>query len=671
MPQSSALTGFRRRRFHDLQNGRRDNGLSGQADATGTLAAALAHAGRLLQASPAKAAEQAREILRVMPNQPDATYLLGAALAEMGDTEAAVDAFRRVTRAVPRRPQAWRALGDALSLMDDTAGAEAAYARHIQASVNDPQLLEAASALCDGKLAVAERRLREFLKENPTDVAAIRMLAECGARLARYEDAEKLLARCLALAPGFDMARHNYATVLFRQSKAEEAVTQLDILLKRDARNAGARSLKAASLVQIGEYAQSIAIYEKLLREYPTQPKAWMSYGHALKTVGRADEGIAAYRKAIALLPSLGESYWSLANLKTFRFTEGDVAAMRAQLARGDLEDEDRMHFHFALGKALEDAGSYEESFAQYEMGNASRKTFVPYDSDDIEDQVRRAKALFTPEFFRARAGHGDPAPDPIFIVGLPRAGSTLLEQILASHSQVEGTMELPNIVAIARRLGGRIKPNEDTAYPEALAGLDAEAAAALGAEYLARTRIQRKLGRPFFIDKLPNNWLHTGLINLILPNAKIVDARRHPLACCFSNFKQHFARGQRFTYSLADIGRYYADYVELMAHMDRVLPGRVHRVLYEDMVADPGTEVRRLLDACGLPFEDACLRFYENERAVRTASSEQVRQPIFREGLDQWRNFEPWLGPLKAALGAVLDAYPAVPEFPAAARSA
>ena len=644
--------------------------MSGQAEATGTLATALAHASRLLAAAPAKAAEQAREILRVMPGQPDATYLLGAALAAMGDTRGAIAAFRRAVHAAPRHPQAWRALGDALSLTGDAAGADAAYARHIQASVNDPELLRAAAAMCDGKLAIAERRLREFLIENPTDVAAIRMLAETGARLARYEDAERLLARCLDLAPGFDMARQNYATVLFRQNKAEEAIAQLDVLLKSDPRSPGARSLKAAALVQIGEYAQAIAIYERLLKEYPDQPKAWMSYGHALKTVGRSDEGIAAYRKAIAILPSLGESYWSLANLKTFRFTDADVAAMRAQLAHADLDDDDRMHFHFALGKAQEDSGAYEEAFAEYEKGNAARKSLVPYEANDIASQVRRAKGLFTPEFLRARQGAGDPAPDPIFIVGLPRAGSTLLEQILSSHSQVEGTMELPNIVAISRRLGGRTKRNEDTAYPEALAELDADGARALGAEYLERTRVQRKLGRPFFIDKLPNNWLHAGLIHLILPNAKIVDARRHPLACCFSNFKQHFARGQRFTYSLADIGRYYADYVEFMAHVDAVLPGRVHRVFYEDMVADPETEVRRLLAHCGLVFEEACLRFYENERAVRTASSEQVRQPIFREGLDQWRHFEPWLGLLKEALGPVLAAYPAVPEFPAACPS-
>jgi tetratricopeptide (TPR) repeat protein len=389
-----------------------------------------------------------------------------------------------------------------------------------------------------------------------------------------------------------------------------------------------------------------------------------MSYGHTLKTLGKAAEGIDAYRKAIAMLPSLGEAYWSLANLKTFRFTPEDIAAMRTQLARGDLESEDRFHLQFAFAKALEDAGDYADAFAYYEQASALRREALPYDADANTANMRRMKAVFAPDFLAARQGTGSAAPDPIFIVGLPRSGSTLLEQILASHSLVEGTMELPDIVSMTRRLGGLRKRGDASSYPEMLGSLPLEEFKALGEEYLARTRLHRKLGRPFFIDKMPNNFVHAGFIHLILPNAKIVDARRHPLGCCLSGFKQHFARGQPFTYSQDDIGRYYADYVQMMAHYDAAMPDRVHRVFYEDIVADLEGQVRKLLHYCGLPFEPGCLRFYENDRAVRTASSEQVRQPIFADAVEHWQNFEAWLGPLKAALGPVLVDYPAVPTF-------
>jgi tetratricopeptide (TPR) repeat protein len=462
------------------------------------------------------------------------------------------------------------------------------------------------------------------------------------------------------LAPSFDNARHNYATVLYRQNKPAEALAQVEVLLKRDPRNPGYRTLRASALARLGETEQANLAYEDVLKAFPNQPKTWMSYGHTLKTAGRQEQCIAAYRKGIALLPSLGEAYWSLANLKTFRFTPAEIAAMRAQLERRDLAQEDRYHFHFALGKALEDEARYAESFEQYTKGNALRRTNLDYNADETSEHVKRCLTLFTAEFFRERMGVGNPAPEPIFIVGLPRSGSTLIEQILSSHSAVEGTMELPDVMAIARRLGGKKKRIQSSAYPEVLATLGPDNFKALGDEYLKRTRIHRRLGRSFFVDKMPNNFLHIGLIHLILPNAKIIDARRHPLGCCFSCFKQHFARGQGFTYSLTDIGRYYADYVVLMAHFDTVLPGTVHRIIYEQMVENPKQEVRRLLDFCNLPFEETCLRFYETPRSVRTASSEQVRTPIFTDAVEHWRNFEPWLEPLKQALGPVLTAYPA-----------
>jgi tetratricopeptide (TPR) repeat protein len=658
----------------------------------GTVAAALAHAQQLLARDPVLAAEQAREILKVVPCHPvaelllaaarrlvgdargalplllglaatqpgsaDVHYELGMALAACEQRDAAVEALRRAVALNPHLPDAWRQIGDLLTLGGDRQGADEAYAGHLRASTHDPRLLAAASALCSNAIAQAEQLLRGHLKQHPTDVAAIRMLAEVAGRLGRYQDAETLLTRCLELAPGFHGARHNYAIVLHRQNKSLAALAQIERLLAIDPRNPGYRNLQAVVLARIGEYAQAIGIYEQVLAAHPRQSAMWMSYGHALATAGRESDSIGAYRRCIELAPACGEAYWSLANLKTFRFSSSEREAMGAQLARADLGVDDRLHFHFAAGKACEDARDSAASFQHYAAGNALRREGLDYQAEETTRHVQRSKALLTREFFETRASFGAREPDPIFIVGLPRAGSTLIEQILASHSAVEGTMELPDIIALSRRLGGRKSSTDTSKYPQVLATLSAEQCRALGAEYLERTRIQRKLGRPYFIDKMPNNFLHIGLIRLALPKARIIDARRHPMACCFSAFKQHFARGQHYTYSLDDLGRYYRDYVELMGHFEAVLPGVIHRLLYERLIDDPEAEIRRLLEYCGLPFEPACLRFYENDRAVRTASSQQVRQPINRAGLDQWRHFEPWLGPLKAALGPALTNY-------------
>jgi tetratricopeptide (TPR) repeat protein len=485
------------------------------------------------------------------------------------------------------------------------------------------------------------------------------MFAEVAARRGRNEDALNLLERCLELAPGFHAARQNYALVLHRSNQPERALVQIERLLGAEPDHPGHRNLKAVVLCRIGDYEPAIALYADLLERYPGQPKVWMSYGHALKTAGHLDRAIDAYRRSLALAPSFGEVWWSLANLKTFRFAPADVASMRRQAARPELSDDDRLHLEFALGKALEDACDYAPSFEHYARGNAVRRAQLHYRAEDTSARVRHIRERYTREFFQAREGSGCPARDPIFIVGLPRAGSTLIEQILASHSQVEGTMELPEITSITRLLRGQAETDSAMPYHDALAALDGDALRLLGERYLADTRIHRKSGAPLFIDKMPNNFMHLGLIQLILPNAIVIDARRHPLACCFSGFKQHFARGQSFSYSLEDLGAYYRDYVALMAHFDTVLPGRVHRVIYERMVDDTEAEVRRLLGHCGLPFEEGCLRFFENARPVRTASSEQVRRPIYREGMDQWRHYASWLGPLELALGPVLGTYP------------
>lgn len=661
-----------------------------------SLADAFAHAERLLETDPRLAAEQARAILEVVPRHADTTRLLAAALRLSGDAEGglatiaplaqalpnlplaqlelalclerlgrtaeAARAFDRASALEPRLSEAWRGLSESLELLGDHQGAERALARQLRASTRDPLLVEAATALSEDRLGEAERLLRDRLKADAGDVAAIRMLAETGARLGRYAEAEALLTRCVELAPNFAAARHNLATMLYRQNKNLEALAQIEQLVAKDARHPGYANLYAAILARLGEYDRAIAVYDQVLADYPNQPKGWMSYGHALKTVGRQADSVAAYRKALDLAPTLGEVWWSLANLKTVKFSPDDLAAMSHALQAEGLSDDDRLHLHYALGKAYEDAESWDASFDHYAAGAAIRRAQLNYDPEENAADTVRTKAVFTPAFIAARAGQGCQAPDPIFVVGLPRSGSTLVEQILASHSLVEGTMELPDLIVMARRLGGKTAKRAESTYPESLAALSPEDLKALGEEFIERTRIQRKTDKPFFIDKMPNNFAHAGLIHLILPNAKIIDARRHPLGCCFSGFKQHFARGQAFSYDLTDIGRYYADYVDLMAHFDAVLPGRVHRVIYEQMIADPEAEIRGLLDHCGLPFEEACLSPHENDRAVRTASSEQVRRPIFKDAVEHWQKFESHLGPLKQALGPVLNAYPQAP---------
>jgi len=623
------------------------------SEQTGSIATAIAHARRLLRRDPVLAAQQAEEILKIDPRQAAAHFLLGMAQAACGDHKAAVQSLERSTALSPNDPDAWRALGDQLTVLEDGDRADSAYAQAIRAGVHDPQLMRAAWALCEGKLAIAEQALRAHLKQKPTDPAAIRMLAEVAARLGRFEDAETLLRRCLELAPGFVAARHNYALVLHRQSKALEALEQIDLLLAAEPDNPGYRFLKATALTRIGEYDSAIELYRSVLSQHAGNVRGWLSLGHACKTAGKAAESVAAYSKCIELAPSFGEAYWSLADMKTYRFSDAAVEALRNELRREQLRDEDRVHLHYALGKALEDRARYGEAFAHYEQGARLRRTSVVYDADDTTRFTDRLIGFFTTALVAARAGQGAQASDPIFIVGLPRSGSTLIEQILSSHSAVEGTMELPDVLMLARRLGGG--KTRDGAYPESIAQLAPEALRALGEEYLTRTRVQRKTAKPRFVDKMPNNFQHVGLIGLILPNAKIIDARRHAMGACFSAYKQHFARGQAFSYDLGDLGRYYRDYVRLMDHYEAVLPGRIHRVRYEDMVAEPEREIRALLSFCGLPFEPDCLEFHTNPRAVRTASSEQVRQPLYRDAVEHWRNFEPWLGPLKEALGPAL----------------
>ena len=613
-------------------------------NATLILASALRRQGRAPEAIPILEA-----LAREFPRAPPTHYELGMSLADTGRVDDAVAALRWATEIDPEYAEAWRALGALLFDAGDARGAEAAFAEHDRALVREPHLKGAALALYRGGADQAVGILQPIVSANPGDLAAASLLAEAHLRAAQPAAAAALLERLLEQAPDDTRARFRLASALVRQQRAQEALAHLQSLLASEPENPAFQNLMAGALTQLGEIERAIAIYERLLRANERHAITWASYGHALRMIGRTEDAVGAYRRALALDRGLGEAYLGLANLKVVAFSDEEARVLRRLVYGGEASADDRASLALALGQALEDRGDHVGSINAYMEGASLRRAKAPYDADAFSRWIGRSMALFDRAFFEKRAGFGAAAPDPIFVVGLPRSGSTLVEQILASHSAVEGLAELPEIGFIAGRMGD---------YPDAAGRITAEQSRALGEGYLAATSVQRKLDRPFFIDKMPNNFQFIGLIQLILPNAKIIDVRRHPMATCFSAFKQHFAEGQAFSYDLADLGRYYRDYLALMDHFDHVLPGRVHRVIYEDLVDDTEGEVRRLLSSCGLEFEPGCLAFHETERAVRTPSSEQVRRPIFRDGLEQWRNFEPWLGPLEEALGPALESW-------------
>ena len=662
---------------------------------TGNLSQAMAHARELMEREPQQALLQLSEILAVVPDYTPATLLKTALLRQLAEPKEALEqlmpallthsdsaevlfeyaltlsalqrgaeavaALEKVVAAMPDHPEAWRLLADHAAAVGDTDKSEAAHLKHLRCASQNPDLQKAAAAMIANELPVAERLLKAYLKAAPTDVTAARMLAEVAVRVGRNDEAQALLEYCLELAPGFSGARYNLAILLHRTNQSNGALAEVEKLLAEDPKRPGYRNLAAVVCSRIGEYKRSSEFYQSLLEEYPDNAKVWLSYAHVLKTEGKREQCEAAYRKAIERDAGFGEAYWSLANLKTFRFTPDDIKNMNSQLARDSLELSSRVQFHFALGKSAEDEGDHALSFKHYDSGNRLHGSDLNYQSQQNTARGERIKSRFTADFFRDREGMGCTESGPIFIVGMPRAGSTLLEQILASHSMVEGTTELPDIITLAKELRSRAAEDEAGVYDGVLARMSPTELEELGRQYLERTRIHRKTDKPFFIDKMPNNFLHIGLIQVSLPNARIIDARRHPLACCFSNFKQYFARGQSFSYSLEDVGYFYRDYVDLMDHYDAVLPDRIHRVIYERLVNDTEGEVRSVLEYCGLPFEEGCLRFFENKRPVRTASSEQVRQPIYQSGVEQWRHYDAFLAPLRDALGIALEDYPVV----------
>ena len=661
---------------------------------------ALLQAARLLDTDPRAALEQARGALRAVPGHPHALLIEGQALRRLGDPRAAMARLAELARRQPRLLAALWELAQAASDAGDSRQAIAALesltrqqpavasgwfllARELRkagrpedgwradlsgvnASSRDPELLKAAVAMNEGRLDEAEAMLKSRLGRMPDDPPAVRMLGEIFWRRGDMGAALEQVERAVAVAPGFDLARDFLIRLLLQSNRLPEARDHAELLATSPMKNPGYELIRASVLVRLGEQEAAGEIYRHLLAQKAEQPQLWQNLGHVLKTLGRQSEAVDAYRQAVTRQPTMGEAWWSLANLKTVKLGAADIAAMLNALEtlapEAEKRAEDVFHIHFSLGKAYEDAGDYAASFRHYDQGNRLRRPMLRHDADDFSAEVAEAAGTFSAAFLAEMGDGGCPAPDPIFIVGLPRSGSTLVEQILSSHSRVEGTMELPEMMMIGGRLQSRIDEGEFPDFRTMVAALTPADRRRLGEEYIERTRVHRQTDRPFFIDKLPNNWQHVGLIKLILPNAKIVDARRHPVGCCFSAWKQHFARGQSFSYDLTDVGRYYRDYVALMAAWDAAAPGAAHRVIYERMVADTEGEVGRLLAHLKLPFEEACLAFWQNDRAVRTASSEQVRQPIFTDAVEHWKHYAPWLGPLVSALGPVAETYPDVP---------
>ncbi len=629
----------------------------GEANSRFILATALRRQGQLQ-----KAREQLLELTRTAPRFPLAFQELALTCEQLQLPAEAAAALKSLLALQPGNTEGWRQLAALYTALGQPQEARDALQAGLTSGGQHPRLLAAVKAFESGELAQAEQLCRAHIAQFPRDVSALRLLADIALQLGVYDDAQQLLERTLAIAPDFHLARINYAHTLAKRELCESALAQLAIVAQQAPDLAAANIEKAAVLVKLGRFQEAIDLYRQLLEQLPDQAKLCNSLGHTLKTIGQREAAERSYRRAIRIEPTNGEAYWSLADLKNYRFSDTEIDAMEA-LLRQPLADADAAQIHFALGKALEDSGQHDRSFNHYRLGNQLKRQLEAYcaennsrETDNLIATCRAAELAAT-----QYPGGGCDSAEPIFIVGLPRSGSTLLEQILSSHSLVEGTKELPDLAIIARRLSGRRERGQPSRYAEAITRLNPAQRRELGEEYLARTRIQRGTA-PFFIDKMPNNFVHIGLIKQILPNAKIIDARRHPMASCFSCFKQHFASGQGFSYDLTDLGRYYGDYMRLLDHWHQLFPGQILTVHYEQVVLDFEAQVRQLLDYCQLPFEAQCLSFFQNQRAVRTASSEQVRQPIYQSGLSAWQGFAEPLAPLRAALGDCLPRYPFQP---------
>ncbi len=592
------------------------------------------------------------ELLKLENKHSRANQEKGFIYLALNETTLAKKSFEKAVELNPSLVASWQAL---IQLYRDEN-----QQNNIQKAANHleklkklpPALLAVTELMHEGKLLKAEQICRHFLQNNKRHVDGMCMLAEIGIELKIYDDAEFLLASALELDPNHIHARSLYLNLLIRLGKYKVAAQQVEPLLIAQPDNLSFKIAKASALTGLGEIEQAISLFEQVVAENDQVPGFHLQLGHALKTKGEIEKAISSYQKAYQISPSYGDAFWSLANTKTYRFSDSEIAQMQTQQNNEDLALLDSIQLHFATGKAFEDRKNYDQAFKSYQKGNELQHAHNGFDITKFEQQVTEQIKYCTPELFKNRGNLGLNVPDPIFILGLPRAGSTLLEQILASHSQVDGTMELHNILGLASRLRGRSKSqnDEEAQYPKNLAEINPDYFKRFGQQFIDETQVYREKA-PLFIDKMPNNFIHIGLIRLILPNAKIIDARRSPMACCFSGFKQLFAEGQDFSYNLEDIGRYYQAYLKIMAHWDAVLPGHVLTVNHEDVVDDLEKQVRRMLDFVGLEFEQSCVDFHKTKRNIKTPSSEQVRQPIYKSATEQWRYFEPYLGPLKKVL--------------------
>ena len=651
---------------------------------------------KLMQAGDFAASERSLNLLlSKVPSNGDVLYMLAVCYRYQKRYPEALDTLRKLRFSVPDHSRAYQEIGHVYRAMNQVDAALNSYSQAVlinpalEASIRcqievlrevnrsdlalrladlerdllelratPPPLIAVTDLISQGKLVKAEKLCKAFMLKNPKHIEGMRLLADIAIRLGVLEDAEFLLETAVKFSPLSTKPRIDYIQVLRKQQKYEAALSHAKVLVEQEPKNPQFQSVFAVESMQSGDYDTALRTFDSILKILPEEPATLTSRGNALKTQGKKEEAIDSYRRAIKKYPAHGEAYYSLANLKLFTFTDTEIAAMESQEQNPGVSHMARIYLDFALGKAFEDMGDYDKAFSYYERGNSFKRSQSRFISEDLTAEFKAQAEVFSQGFVQKHTDTGFDAPDPIFIVGLPRSGSTLLEQILASHSKIDGTMELPNILSLAQKLRRGDKMSGTSHYPSILKTMDAQSLRSFGEAYINDTRVHRGQA-PFFIDKMPNNFRHIGLINLILPNAKIIDARRHPMGCCFSAFKQLFHEGQEFSYGLKEVGTYYKDYVDLMDHWDEVLPGKVLRVQYEEVVADLETQVRRILDYCGLDFEESCVSFYETDRAVRTPSSEQVRQPIYKSGVEQWKNFEGNLDPLKQALGPVLKRYP------------
>jgi tetratricopeptide (TPR) repeat protein len=653
-------------------------------------AVAIANAVNLLRSNPVAAEHQARELLKFLPHDARAFLVIGAARRRLGDLEAAkrilsdvarvkhqsadahfelgltlgqagdrdgaIRALRRALDLETDFAEAWLALSAQLYQTGDANGASEAYDEHIRVAVKDPTLREAIAALRESRLVEARTKLRAYLRAYPADLGAARMLGETLARLSQLQEAAVILTHCLKLAPEFAAARRQYAHVLMEMNRPDDAIVEFERLLAKHPDDPELLSPLAGCHVLRLDFDKAMPLLDRLAAENPNSAKIWINYGQSLRIYGDRDGAIKALRRAIAIDPREGEAYWSLADLKIGTLDDNDVAAMTKQVADPELPDGEQVAFHYSLGKAHEERRDWEASFRHYAEGARARRRMLPDDASENTAAIARLKRQFTREFLEEREGWGFADARPIFVVGLPRAGSTLIEQILGSHSDVEATMELSHIIRAANSLTNGAA--EERRYPLAAAGVDREGFARLGQEYIAACAPYRKRDTPRFVDKMPTNFYHIGLIKLMLPNARIIDIRRDPMGGCFAAFKQYFFSAQNFSYDLTTLGQYYRGYLDVMTHYEHAAPGFIHRVHYDELVDDAEGEVRRLLDFLGLEFQESCLHFWRNDRPVATHSSEQVRRPIYRDALELWRHYEPWLDPLRESLGDALQTW-------------